>query len=194
MRIVAGEFRGRRLQTPRGDTTRPTTDRVREALFSSLSSIAGADLGGGRGLDAFAGSGALGLEALSRGLGAVTFLERDRAALASLRANIEALGVNERAFVVQGDALNLASTGAIGHGPFSLLLIDPPYRLACNEIARMISALLARDLLEDGALIVYEHSVGNEVSWPSGVTELAEKRYGLTHVRIALYEKEAGSL
>ncbi len=194
MRIVAGQFRGRRLQAPSTDATRPTTDRVREAVFSSLTSIAGADLGGATGLDAFAGSGALGLEALSRGLAAVTFVEHNRAALAALRTNIQNLGVNQRAFVVQGDALSLAAAGAIGPRPFSLLLIDPPYRLACNEIARMISALIARDLLEDGALIVYEHSAGSDVSWPAGVVELTQKRYGLTHVQIATYEKEAGSL
>src|SRR5664279_152383 len=92
MRIVAGQYRGRRLAAPKGDDTRPTTDRVREALFSSLHSHAGANLGGGSALDAFAGSGALGFEALSRGIEHVTFLEREKAALSMLKANAETLG------------------------------------------------------------------------------------------------------
>lgn len=194
MRIVAGEFGGRRIVTPRGTKTRPTTDRVREALFSSLSSIAGADLGGGSGLDAFAGSGALGLEALSRGVDAVTLVERDRAALEALRANVEGLGVAGRTSIAVGDVQTLVSAGALRRGPFSLLLLDPPYRLASSEITRLISALIARDLLEDAALIVYEHSAGSDITWPAGVEGLTSKRYGSTQVEIVRYEKEAGSL
>jgi 16S rRNA (guanine966-N2)-methyltransferase len=192
VRIVSGEFRGRRLLAPRGDATRPTADRVREGLFSSLVSLSDARLVGNA-LDAFAGSGALGLEALSRGIDAVTFVECDRPARAALEANISALGVQGRTVVIGGDSLTLARQGALRGGPFSLLLLDPPYRLACSEIAGFISAITARDLLEDGAFIVYEHACGDEVVWPAGVTTITRKRYGKTEVDIAGYEKEDGS-
>jgi 16S rRNA (guanine966-N2)-methyltransferase len=194
VRVVAGEFRGRRLVAPSGTDTRPTTDRVREAAFSSLASIAGADLGGGSALDAFAGSGALGLEALSRGISRVTFVERDRAAVEALRTNIAALGVEDRVILSAADIHRLVPAGAVPGGPFSLLLLDPPYRLASNEIARLISALIAHDLLEDGALIVYEHSAVGDITWPAEVKDRTRKRYGSTQVEIATYEREAGSL
>jgi 16S rRNA (guanine966-N2)-methyltransferase len=193
MRIVAGEFKGRRLVGPKGDTTRPTTDRVREALFSSLSSLLGPRLGGGRALDAFAGSGALGLEALSRGVESVTFVDSDRAALAALDTNIASLGAGSRAFVTAGDVAVLASRGALRGGPFALLLLDPPYRLASSVIAQLLTSLTARDLLEEGAVIVYEHARGLEMEWPAGFGQLGHKRYGSTEIDIARYEKEAGS-
>ena len=193
MRIVAGEFRGRRLEAPKGEGTRPTTDRVREAVFSALSSIAGPGLGGGAALDAFAGTGALGLEALSRGIDSVTFVERDRAALASIRRNIETLGVGGRTQVVVGDALACAAKASLPGGPFSLLLLDPPYRLDADEVATMISQLVAHDLLGDEALIVLERASGTQVIWPAGVSLLTEKRYGTTAVDIAVYDGGEGS-
>ena len=185
MRIVAGEFRGRRLVAPKGEATRPTADRVREALFSTISSLAGPSLGGGRVLDAFAGSGALGLEALSRGLEHVTFVDTDRGALAALNTNIAALGVQSRAIVTQGDSTVLSTRGAIRGGPFALLLLDPPYRLDAGAIGRLVSELIAHDLLEEGAIIVYEHATGVAASWPAGVSSIARKRYGSTEVDIA---------
>lgn len=189
MRIVAGEFKGRRLVAPAGESTRPTTDRVREALFSSLTSLIGPRLGSGRGLDAFAGSGALGLEALSRGMSSVTFVECERAALAALNANISSLGIGGRAVVVQGDTLTLAQRGALRGGPFALLLLDPPYRLDAGEVSRLTSQLIAHDLLEDAALIVYEHASGVAVTWPAGVSRVVKKRYGSTEMDVASYEK-----
>jgi len=193
MRIVAGEFRGRVLRAPKGDATRPTTDRVREALFSSLCSAMGPTLGAGRGLDAFAGTGALGLESLSRGLERVTFVDNDRAALAALRTNIDSLGVGPRSVVVGGDVGSLAMRGRLPGAPFSLLLLDPPYRLASSEVARLVSALGARDLLEDGAVIVYEHACGIEVAWPKEVTDITRRQYGSTEIDIVRYVREAGS-
>jgi 16S rRNA (guanine966-N2)-methyltransferase len=174
---------------PAGQSTRPTTDRVREALFSSLTSLLGPGLGCGRGLDAFAGSGALGLEAVSRGLNSVTFVEYERAALGALTANISSLGVQGRTFVVTGDALALSQRGALRGGPFALLLLDPPYRLDAGEVGRLTSQLIAHDLLEDGAVIVYEHASGVVVTWPAGVSRLATKRYGSTEMDLASYEK-----
>ena len=193
MRIVAGEFRGRRLEAPKGEATRPTTDRVREAVFSALSSIAGPSLGGGAALDAFAGTGALGLEALSRGIESVTFVERDRVALATIRRNIETLGAGDRSTVVVGDSLEHAANGSLPGGPFALLLLDPPYRLDGGEVAMMISQLVVHDLLGDEALIMLERASGTQVIWPAGVSVLTEKRYGTTAVDIAVYERGEGS-
>ncbi|RYD86286.1 MAG: 16S rRNA (guanine(966)-N(2))-methyltransferase RsmD, partial [Sphingomonadales bacterium] len=118
MRIIAGKWRGRRLIAPQGDATRPTADRTREALFSMLTSR----LGSFEGLkiaDVCAGTGALGLEALSRGAAHCTFIERDRAAIDALRANIAKLGA-------EGEVRAIAAEGFRG-GPFDLVLIDPPY-------------------------------------------------------------------
>jgi 16S rRNA (guanine966-N2)-methyltransferase len=120
-RIIAGEFGGRRLAVPRGGRVRPTTDRVREAWMSIL----GPELPGARVVDLFAGTGALGLEALSRGAEAVVFVERTPQVLTLLRRNIESLGVGERTRVVRGDALRYAD-GLDGHA-FDLALADPPY-------------------------------------------------------------------
>lgn len=125
MRVVAGELRGRRLVAPSGASTRPTSDRVREATFNALTSMGALD--DARVLDLFAGSGALGIEALSRGATSATFVERDRAALAALRTNLDACGLGpDRAEVVVGDAAALVSTGRLA-GPWDLALLDPPY-------------------------------------------------------------------
>ena len=193
MRIVAGEFRGRRLTAPKGDTTRPTTDRVREALFSAMTSIAGPDLGGGAALDLFAGSGALGLEALSRGSQSATLVDKDRAALAAIRANVEALGVAARVRVVSGNAEQLALRGALPGGPFALLLLDPPYRLDGGSVGRLLEALAGHDLLVVGALVVYEHARGVSLAWPAGFDETSAKRYGDTEAQIAIFRKGTGS-
>ena len=130
MRIVAGEWRGRRLVAPAGDATRPTADRTREALFSMLASRLGSFEGLGV-ADLFAGSGANGLEALSRGAAECVFVERDRAALDAIRANAAALGAGERAGVRGGDVLTLRPPA---HTP-DLVLLDPPYGAGLAEAA-----------------------------------------------------------
>lgn len=190
MRVIAGRYRGRALAAPKGSGTRPTTDRVREAVFSSLVSLQGFDLGGGSALDAFAGSGAMGIEAYSRGVAHVTFVESAREALSVLRRNIASLDLDSGALVVAGNALSLASRGALPGGPFSLLLLDPPYTLCGSEIARMVSSLAAHKLLADGALVVYEHATGNDSEWPQGFSVVTSKRYGSTEIDIARYERE----
>jgi 16S rRNA (guanine966-N2)-methyltransferase len=121
MRIVAGEFGGRRLVVPRDGRVRPTADRVREAWMSILAP----ELPGARVLDLFAGSGALGLEALSRGATHATFVELAPASLEALRGNIEALGVGERVTVRRGDALRFAQ--GLGAGEYDVAFADPPY-------------------------------------------------------------------
>ena len=124
MRVVAGELRGRRIGAPEGKKTRPTTDMAREATFNALGSL---DVViGARVVDAFAGSGALGIEALSRGAAHCTFIERDREALEILRANIETLGLTDRSTVIRGDALVYGGTVPDA----TLILADPPYEFA----------------------------------------------------------------
>jgi 16S rRNA (guanine966-N2)-methyltransferase len=121
MRIVAGEWGGRRLQAPPGRGTRPTTDRVREAWMSTVSAY----LDGARVLDLFAGSGALGLEALSRGAAHATFVETDAKALAALKANVDALGAADRTTIVKTDAVKYA--GNLAADTFDVAFADPPY-------------------------------------------------------------------
>jgi 16S rRNA (guanine966-N2)-methyltransferase len=170
MRVVAGAFKGRRLQAPRGSRTRPTADRVREALFSILS-----DVNGLRVLDLYAGSGALGIEALSRGAAAATFVERDPRALAALRQNLEAIGSD--AEVRRQDALRfLGSTG----DTFDLVFVDPPYDSAVR-LAEPLSERLPA-VLTEGARIVTESDkrAPLELSLP---LEL-ERVYGDTRIAV----------
>jgi 16S rRNA (guanine966-N2)-methyltransferase len=147
VRIVAGQWGGRRLAAPPGRGTRPTADRVREALFSALG-----DIGGARVLDLFAGSGALGLEALSRGAAAATFVERDPKALEALRANVEALGA--AAEIRRRDALQFLANAGTGARHYDLALLDPPYDQAARLSDRLGEAL--GPLLAPGARVVCE--------------------------------------
>lgn len=130
MRIIAGEWRGRKLVAPKGDNTRPTADRTRETLFSMLASRLGS-FEGLSVLDLFAGSGALGLEALSRGAAQCQFVEQDKAALDAIRANISALGARERTIVTGGSVLSLGPA----RQQLDLILADPPYGTGAGEVA-----------------------------------------------------------
>jgi 16S rRNA (guanine966-N2)-methyltransferase len=191
MRIVAGTFRGRVLKAPAGETTRPTTDRVREAVFSAIGSIAGSDLGGGAVLDAFAGSGALGLEALSRGCSHAVFAEQDRKALDAVRANIASLGADRSCTVLSGDVFGLAQRERLAYAPYSLLLLDPPYRLDAAQVASLVAVLAENGQLEDGAVVMWEHAADGPVEWPEGFSAVRSKRYGSTEVDIAVFARGA---
>ena len=183
VRIVAGKWRGRGLGTPRGESTRPTSDRVREALFSSLSSQLGSDLGGAAVLDAFAGSGALGLEAMSRGALRVAFVESDSDARAALAGNIAALGAGTGARIIAGDSFTpLARASAGASGPFALLLLDPPYRISSSQVAGLIDALAGEGFLSADALVVYEHASSASPVAPEGFEIDRTRRYGSTSV------------
>lgn len=129
MRIVAGEWRGRKLAAPKGDATRPTADRARETLFAMLTSRLG-DFDGLQVADLFAGSGALGLEALSRGAAQCLFVENDRAAVDTIRANLATLGAQGRARVESGSVMQLRPAPA----PYDLILADPPYHSGAGEV------------------------------------------------------------
>lgn len=184
MRVVAGELRGRRLAAPSGTSTRPTSDRVREALFSALDSRLAAGLRGAVVLDAFAGSGALGIEALSRGAAVAVFVERDAGALKVLRRNLADLGIQSRGRVLAGDVQALARRGALAGTVFSLILLDPPYRIVASEVRGLIDALQATGSVAEGALIVWEHATANEPDWPDWALPLSDRRYGSTTVSI----------
>jgi 16S rRNA (guanine966-N2)-methyltransferase len=170
VRVVAGEFKGRRLHAPRGSRTRPTADRVREALFSMLGDVSGA-----RVLDLYAGSGALGIEALSRGAETALFVERDPRALAALRRNLEAVGVE--APVRAQDALRFLASP---EGVFDLVFCDPPYDDAPRVAASLSEALPA--LLSEDARIVTESDKRNPLVLPQPL--LVERAYGDTRIAI----------
>ncbi len=176
MRIVAGSLRGRRLVAPAGQTTRPTGERLRQAVFDMLTHApwgGRALLDGALVLDLFAGTGALGLEALSRGAGRAEFFENDRAALAALHTNIAACGVQDRALVVAGDATRPAQGAAAG-----LVFLDPPYGLGL--VNRTLRALREAGRVDGMSVIVAE--VAREEAAPVLAAVLAERAHGAGRV------------
>ncbi|MBN1192467.1 MAG: 16S rRNA (guanine(966)-N(2))-methyltransferase RsmD [Coriobacteriia bacterium] len=187
MRIVAGKYRGRRIAAPPGRDTRPTSDRVREAIFSVVYSSIG-DLDGICALDLYAGSGALGLEALSRGASTCTFVESDRWAAGVINENLLSLGLGEGACKVLRMPVERLSPGVLDASPVSLLLADPPYRIDATEFSGVVAGLASRGALSPGAMVVYEHAARTKAVWPTGFKECAERRYGDTAVSFAVYE------
>jgi 16S rRNA (guanine966-N2)-methyltransferase len=174
MRIVGGELGGRRLATPRSDAIRPSSDRLRQALFDMLAHGHGDPVSGARVLDLFAGTGALGLEALSRGARFVLFVEEDAAARALIRENIEALGLTGRTRIFRRDATRLGEAGTIE--PFSLLFADPPYGRGLGE--RALTAARAGGWLVPGALAVLEERADVSVAPVEGFAVVDRRRVG----------------
>lgn len=178
-RIIGGEARGRRLRTPPGAATRPTSDRVREALFSALESALGS-LSGLRFLDLYAGSGAVGLEARSRGAGAVTAVESDRRTARLISDNAAALGFAEVRVVGQPVGRFLDGGADDPGGPYDVAFLDPPYDLAPAEVENVL-ARLARGWVRDGATVVIERSTRSvEPAWPVGLVRERSREYGET--------------
>lgn len=185
MRVIGGQWRGRPITAPPGRETRPTTDRVREAIFSSVFSTLG-ELDTVRVLDLYAGSGALGIEALSRGAAHATFVERDRRAAATVARNLETLGVpRSRWQIVHSDASRLVTRGGVE--PVSLLFADPPYTIDAFAEWQVLETLGSAGVLEVGCLVVYEHRADGGGEPPGVFTTRAVKRYGDTGVTYALY-------
>lgn len=179
MRVIAGELRGRRFQAPPGTDTRPTRDRVRESLFDLLGPIPE----GAAVADLFAGSGALGIEALSRGAGSAVFVETDRAARRTLEGNLEALGLRERAEVCRGGAEDGAWRAK---GPFDRIFADPPYAAGWGE--RVVEA--AREALRPGGILALEHAAADEPPEAGeGLSVWKSRRYGVT--TLTLYARTA---
>lgn len=174
MRIIAGQWRGRKLEAPPGGATRPTTDRVREALFSMLASRLGS-FEGLRVADLFAGSGALGLEALSRGAAHCSFVERDRGALRALRANLSRLGASAEAMDRDATALGPASS------PSDLLLLDPPYGSGLAGPA--LERARAQGWIGPASWIGVESARGEEVA-PGGLTVETQRAIGKAQITL----------
>ncbi len=175
MRITGGVHRSRRLVAPRGAATRPTSDRVREALFSILA--ARGSLSGAVVLDLYAGTGALGLEALSRGAARAVFVESDREAGAALSRNLAALGEEGRARVI--DARVERASKRLGPDPFDLVLTDPPYAIVA-EAAEALAGLVAGAAVAAGATVVLEHASRTPAPEVPGLTLDDTRVYGDT--------------
>lgn len=174
-RLIAGRWGGRRLTTPPGDSTRPTSDRVRESLFSALTSLLGA-FDGLRVLDVYAGSGALGLEALSRGAESADFVEHHAKAAATITRNIKDLGADATVHRIRAEQI---VDGRLPAGrEYDLVFLDPPYAVTTETLQGVVAALpLAPD-----AIVVVERSSRDPWTWPDGLTALRDKRYGDTHL------------
>ena len=177
-RIIGGAVGGRRIAAPRGAATRPTSDRVREALFSAVESWCGS-LSGLRFLDLYAGSGAVGLEAWSRGAGVVSLVEQDRRTAALIESNAKSLGFHK------ADVRTASVTSTLGRhpsAPYDVVYLDPPYPLPDEAVVADLVALLANGWLVPGALVVVERPArggrGAGLAWPEGYTALKERSYG----------------
>jgi 16S rRNA (guanine966-N2)-methyltransferase len=181
-RIIAGEAGGRRLAVPPGEGTRPTSDRVKESVFSALGP---ARLVGARVLDLYAGSGALGLEALSRGAADALLVEREGAAARAIRANIETLGFGDRAGLRVGSVVAVLAGRAPEHR-FDLALLDPPYDVSGQEVEEAVRFLVEREWLTPEATVVVERPAGfPALQWPDGWGSTWERCYGDTLVLFA---------
>lgn len=170
MRIIAGTARGRRLVVPAGRGTRPTSDRAREGLFSTLESLRGASLAGARVLDLFAGSGAIGLEALSRGAAVATMVESDRRAVDAIRRNIAECGLD-------GAQLRPEPVERVLSGPpqtYDVVVADPPYDVAAEPVLAVLQSWL-----DVGSIVAVERSSRDAaLCWPDFIEPLRERRYG----------------
>ncbi len=181
-RIVAGVLGGRRLSTPPGAHTRPTSDLVREALFSALDSLI--ELNGARFADLYAGSGAVGLEAYSRGAGQALLVESDRKAASVARQNIAAMGAESAVRLVVGSVSRVLTEGpdaVTKERPYDVVFADPPYAVPADEISAMLAALVGGGWLAVDAIIVVERSSRDpEPPWPAGLASLRSRKYGET--------------
>lgn len=176
-RIIGGAAGGRRLRTPNGEATRPTSDRVREALFSALEAELGS-LTGLRVLDLYAGSGAVGLEAMSRGAGVVTSVESDRRTARLVQDNVQTLGFRKVEVLAQSVVRVL---GQHPRAPYDVVFADPPYAVDNAEVEEALTLLIAHEWLAAGSVLVVERSARSvEPAWPHGLVREREKTYGET--------------
>jgi 16S rRNA (guanine966-N2)-methyltransferase len=184
MRIVGGTLRGRAIAGPQHEGLRPTADRVRESLFNILAhGIDGLALNGARVIDLFAGTGALGLEAISRGAAYCLFVEDDAEARALIRTNVETFGLTGVTRIFRRDATDLGPAGTVA--AFDIAFLDPPYEKGLGEKA--LTALADGAWLVRGAIIVLEERAGITVSLPESFTQLDQRTYGDTQILIARF-------
>ncbi len=184
MRIIAGKHRGRAIEAPAGDDIRPTADRARQAVFDLLAhhpETAGKLLAGAVVLDAFAGTGAMGLEALSRGAAYVTFMDTAAQALSCIRVNVRNLSEGQRSTVLRGDAAKPPRA----QQPATLAFLDPPYGKAWADAA--LEALSAKGWFADGAVVVVEHDADEELDLPPQFIQFDVRRYGRARFQFLRY-------
>ena len=183
MRIVGGMWRGRAFDAPQGRNTRPTTDRMRESLASMILSALDLEIAECSVLDAFAGSGGVGLELLSRGARHCTFCERDRRTAGLVKRNCESLGAVRGTWdVVCGDAHRLAERPTLAGSPFDVVFLDPPYALAVVDVAQLVASLARAGKLQEGCLTVYERSADGPGLEVEGFEVLRSRKHGGTCV------------
>ena len=184
MRVIGGTARGRRIQAPRGSRTRPTSDYLREVLFDLLAQRVPDRMF----LDLYAGTGAVGIEALSRGAAKAVFVENDPPALAMLRRNLEASGFLDQGEVVPMDVLQFLRRKVSGSHPFDLIFLDPPYRR--HEAARALSLITSAALLAPTGIVILERSTKSDpIPTPEGLVRVREVRHGNSILQ--LYQREA---
>jgi 16S rRNA (guanine966-N2)-methyltransferase len=189
-RVIAGQARGRPLAVPKGRTTRPTGDRVREAMFAAVGSILGS-FGGTRVLDLYAGSGAAGLEALSRGASHALLVEANGRSAQAIRANIGAVGLGGGQLVQDRVERVLARGLPAGDEPYDVAFADPPYALPGAELTGVLAALATRGWLAPGALVIVERASRSEpLRWPDGFSPVQSRRYGEATLWYATLEDE----
>jgi 16S rRNA (guanine966-N2)-methyltransferase len=183
VRVIAGEARGRPLKAVPGMNTRPTTDKVKEAIFSMI----GPYFDGGLALDLFAGTGGLGIEALSRGMDKAVFIDSERQSVATVRANVEAARMSDKAEIYCNTAERAVKLLEKRQASFALVFLDPPYRMKNADL--LMNELADRGLLELGAVIVVEHDSGHRYPQQlAGFVHLRHALYGETAVTIYEYE------
>ena len=180
MRVVAGRLRGRVLKTPESRAIRPTSERLRESIFDILAHRHAGAVDGARVVDLFAGSGALAIEALSRGAAFALLVDNGAEARALLRANVEALGLGGVTRIWRADATKLGDSP--GGGPFDLAFLDPPY--GEGLVAPALAALIAGDWLKPGAMVVVEEAAKAEIAAPAGLAAIDARVYGDTQIAI----------
>ncbi|MGH2792732.1 MAG: 16S rRNA (guanine(966)-N(2))-methyltransferase RsmD [Actinomycetota bacterium] len=181
MRVTGGEAKGTRLRTLPGAETRPTTDMARKAIFDIL----GPSVEGARVLDLFAGSGAVGIEALSRGALEAVFVESSREACGIILANLTTAGIRAKGVLRRRDAEKFIAREATE--PFDLAFLDPPYSRGLRFVARILGKLGSKRWIRTGGTVVVEAASGS-VEWPEGFRETRVKRFGRTQVTMAVYD------
>jgi len=183
MRIIAGEFKGRQISAVKGDNTRPTTDKVKENIFNMM----GQFFDGGRVLDLFAGSGNLGIEALSRGMAHGIFVDMNVNAIKIIKENIAKLKLQERTEVYRNDAFKALNVLGKKGSKFDLIFLDPPYGKI--SITELLATIMAQDLLNGGGVIMCEYGEGMEVAYDElQLKKIRYERYGT--IEILILEKK----
>ncbi|ACV51288.1 methyltransferase [Lancefieldella parvula DSM 20469] len=186
MRIIGGKWKGRVIEAPDGKgITRPTTDRTREAIASSILASRGLDISESRVLDAFAGSGAMGFELLSRGALYATFVDKDRKTCDRIKRTAKSLGVaNSEMSVICGDTARLAESSQLFGAPFDVVILDPPYAVEVEVVSKLLKDLIQSESLTNDAVVVYEHSYKTDSVSLDDFELSKSKRYGIAQVDV----------